>query len=107
MSDEVVVIKPIRRSVHVSMGKTIKVSSPGPQGLQGEPGDNVGSYTHSQLIPADEWVIPHNLGYKPAGVSVFDSAGTGPFLAVKVVHDNLNQMTISFALPFAGTAEVS
>lgn len=49
------------------------------------------------------WMIPHNLGFKPQ-VTVMDVSG-------EVVHGNvnyldLNTLTVSFTVPFYGTAQL-
>ena len=49
----------------------------GPTGPAGPAGtiDQI-AYTHVQDVPATTWVITHGLPFQPAGVIVFDSAGT-------------------------------
>lgn len=73
----------------------------GPQGPQGESG---GFYHHAQLAPATTWVITHNLGYRPS-VNVQDSGGNQWFGDVTYIDENT--VTVSFAYPFGGTADLS
>lgn len=65
----------------------------------GTPGAN--GFTHSQSSPATEWIVNHNLGFKPV-VEVIDTGGI-PGLA-DIVHISINQLRIYFAAPLAGEA---
>ncbi len=58
-------------------------------------------YTHTQLSPAAIWTITHNLGRYPS-CSVIDSGGNEVF--GNIAHINVNQLTVSFAAAFGGTA---
>lgn len=71
---------------------------PGPQGIPG------GYFSYSQDLPASVWTITHNLGIKPTGISVIDSAGTA-YTVLDVRHLSANAFTLSFLSPFAGIAE--
>lgn len=82
---------------------TIVITAPGPQGPAGV--FNVGdiSYTHTQSVASNTWVIDHNLGFCPTAV-VLDSAGTnceGSFS-----YPTTNQMVITFNSAFTGTAYI-
>lgn len=59
------------------------------------------TYTHSQDIPSDTWVITHNLGRMP-GVSVVDSAGSQVYGDIQ--YNDTNTITIRFSAAFAGKA---
>lgn len=61
-------------------------------------------YTHIQGSPATDWVVTHNLGRYPSAIAVIDSGGT--LCVGAVVHDSINQLTISFGAAFSGRAEV-
>jgi hypothetical protein len=74
----------------------------GAQGLPGTPGGN--GFAFTQSTPAAAWIIDHNLGRK-VHVTVFDLTETVVFADVQ--HGSLNQVTISFAGPVAGSAVVS
>lgn len=64
------------------------------------------SYRHVQLVAASTWTVVHNLGYKPAGIVVIDSAGTTiEGGAVTYVDDTT--LTLTFAVAFGGEAYVS
>lgn len=64
------------------------------------------NYTHTQSIAASTWTINHNLGYKPGGIMVFDSANTPWFGSVTHLDDNT--LTIDFgAAVFGGKAYLS
>lgn len=58
-------------------------------------------YVHNQIAANNVWEINHNLGKFPS-VSIVDSAGT--VVIGDVSHIDINNLTISFASGFAGTA---
>lgn len=58
-------------------------------------------YVHEQGVTNDEWNIVHNLEKYPS-VRVLDSYGTE--YEVEVRHISLNELTISFSIPFSGRA---
>lgn len=98
--------------IPVAAPQVIEIGVLGPQGPPGEdstvpgpPGASGGSYEHSQGSASDTWVIVHNLGYRPAGILVVDSAGTE--WEGDPVHDSVNQLTIRFNAAFGGTAFLS
>lgn len=79
------------------------VDSSGVQQLL-SPATGSNSYTHIQTAPAANWIVVHNLNRYPSAVAVIDSGGTVCMGAI--VHNSLNQLTISFGAPFSGRAEV-
>jgi len=62
-------------------------------------------YRHQQVAPASEWLIVHGLGFRPAGVQVTDDTGVD-VLGV-VTNPDLNTTVIAFAVPLAGSADLS
>lgn len=59
------------------------------------------NYVHPQIGASASWVIVHNLNKYPA-VVVVDSGGN---VAIgDVVYNSVNQVTISFATAFSGSA---
>ncbi|RIV20340.1 hypothetical protein DYU11_20015 [Fibrisoma montanum] len=65
-----------------------------------------GSFLHTQSTPASVWTINHNLGYRPAGIVVRDSAGS--LWAYEVEYLTTNTLTLSFGnAQFAGSAYLS
>ena len=62
------------------------------------------NYVHTQSTSADTWVITHNLGKYPS-VTVFDSAGDE--VIGDINYNSLNQITITFAGAFKGTATLN
>lgn len=76
----------------------------GPQGPPGSPGSSAG-YTHEQASASASWLITHNLGYHPGGVTVVDSGGTEWVGVVSYV--DVNTLQIDFDVPFGGTAYLS
>jgi hypothetical protein len=62
------------------------------------------SYTHSQSAAAAQWVVTHNLGFKP-NVTVFDSAGD--VVEGHIIHNSINQLTLQFSSPMSGIAQLS
>ncbi len=71
------------------------------------PGTGTGSaYAHNQSIPANTWLITHNLGYRPGGIVVFDSA-SNQWLA-EVEYLTANTLNLHFGLnSFSGVAYIS
>ena len=84
---------------------TVDLSSPGPQGVQGQDGLSGGSYTHIQGIASDEWTINHNLGFNPGGIIVLDSAGT--VVEGSYEFPNVNRVIATFTSGFSGNAYLS
>lgn len=111
---EVVVEQPVREVVQVddvpavvvedNEIEVVAVAQQGPQGPPGTDGVDGGSYYHSQIAVSDTWVIVHSLGYRP-NVTTFNSADVQ--VEWSVVHDSVNQMTISFTSAFSGYAVLS
>jgi hypothetical protein len=62
------------------------------------------SYTHSQSAASNQWVVTHNLGFKP-NVTVFDSAGD--VVEGHIIHNSINQLTLQFSSPMSGIAQLS
>jgi hypothetical protein len=82
----------------------------GEQGPPGQSAEGLISYRHVQSSPSSHWEIVHNLGYKPGGVFVTDSAGTQH--TGKVTHIDATTLTIDFTVngqpaEFSGEAELS
>lgn len=61
-------------------------------------------YVHEQLVPTTVWMVDHFLNGHPA-VHVEDSAGTDVVGDVRYL--DRDHLTITFAVPFAGTAFLS
>lgn len=59
------------------------------------------NYRHVQAIPADTWVVVHNLGKYPT-IAVADSGGG--WVIGGIHYDSLNQCTLSFSAQFSGQA---
>jgi hypothetical protein len=63
-------------------------------------------YTHNQVSASSTWTVNHNLGYKPAGIIVFDSGGTE--WKGKVIYISDNVLTIDFnGFSFGGIVYIS
>lgn len=73
-----------------------------PEHTQG--GGGVSDYVHDQSTPSDTWVINHNLGRRPAVVSVIDTAGTEVHGGVS--HPSSTQTVLTFSAPFSGKARL-
>jgi len=59
------------------------------------------SYTHYQTSLSDTWVVNHNLGYNPV-VRVF--VGVNEVQPSSIVHNSVNQLTITFSSSYTGQA---
>lgn len=85
----------------------IEVEVPGPPGPVGPPGPEGppggGGHTHTQPVPAAQWVINHNLGFRPS-VTLLTPGGV-EFWA-KVTHLSINQTVIDLTTPLAGSARL-
>jgi hypothetical protein len=77
------------------------VISPAEPGPPGPPGPASASFEFAQDNPLAEWVVNHNLGFRPT-VTVFDPGGSA--VTAAVLHVSLNQCRVSFALPATGRA---
>lgn len=60
-------------------------------------------YPYSQASAQTVWNITHNLGYRPS-VTVYDTESDT--VVGKVVHASVNELTITFSVPIAGTAHL-
>ncbi len=58
-------------------------------------------YTHTQASPLDVWVVNHNFGYRP-DITVFSAGGLK--VDAEILHTSLNQATVTFDIPYVGTA---
>jgi hypothetical protein len=98
----------ITQSPKVVVKTTASRGLPGPQGPEGPPGA-AGSapqaYTHVQAVPSSEWIVVHNLGYRPGGVHVVNSAGDEVIGDIR--HDSINQFAVIVASPFSGIVYAS
>ena len=97
LNDNVVVPVPDRRPV-INV-----IAAPGPRGPSG---GEVTSYVHLQAVPDTTWTIPHMLGYYP-NVSVFELGTDDQIEGFEVNHIDIDHMTITFAIPLAGEADLS
>lgn len=61
------------------------------------------AFTYYQNSASTTWVITHNLGYSPI-IRVF--IGTSEVQPSSIVHNSVNQATISFTTPQAGYARL-
>lgn len=62
------------------------------------------AYTHTQGVPANPWVINHNLGFYP-NATVLDSANS--VVEGDITYPSPNQMQILFSGAFSGVAYLS
>lgn len=70
-------------------------------GTQGPAGPANTTYTHTQSVSSDTWVIEHNLDRHPS-VVVIDSAGS--VIISDVQYDSAYQVTVTFSAAFSGKA---
>lgn len=74
-------------------------TAPGPPG---PPGSSFEAFVHVQSSPLATWVIDHGLGAYPAVTLIVD----GVEVEADVVYGSLNQTSIIFPAPTAGTARL-
>lgn len=65
-----------------------------------------GAYHHTQGFPSTVWNINHNLGYNPGGITIEDSAHRN-ISGGEIDYIDLDNLTITFAVSFSGTADMS
>jgi hypothetical protein len=82
----------------------ISEAEPGPPGPTGPPGPASAFFEFAQPIPLADWIVNHNLGFRP-NVAVFDDGGNVVLAAV--AHLSVNQCRINFAVPMTGRARCS
>lgn len=70
----------------------------------GSSGGSGGSFEFVQNIPQSVWSVSHNLGYRPAGVSLFSLDFVTQYDEFSVQHVSSNQLLISMDVPTAGRA---
>ena len=63
------------------------------------------TFTYTQSSASAEWTVTHNLGYRPGGVAIVDSAENVVY--GDIVHSSNNALVINFASAFTGKAYVS
>ena len=61
-------------------------------------------YTYNQSTAISDWIVTHNLGRFPSGVTVVDSAGS--VIEGSIQFINNNSIKISFNYAFSGTAYI-
>lgn len=108
--ENVVVVVPNMSQTAVSQETRVQVAMPGipgPQGDDGEDGTGGGAsaYVHTQENPDTVWTITHNLGYRPAGVFVEDTAGAN--VEGDIDYVSADQLTVTFSAGFAGVCYLS
>jgi hypothetical protein len=64
--------------------------------------NNLNMLTYTQSIPSTLWTIPHNLGHDPSVTIVIG----GQLVSGDVTYPNPNLVTIAFATPQAGIAQL-
>lgn len=87
----------------------VQIVTAGPRGPQGDigpqgpPGFSTPVFEQRFISPETVWVIVHNLGDYPI-VTTYDLSGDE--LTGDVSYVDLNTVTVTFALPFAGIARL-
>ncbi len=108
-ADIAVVVEPVREIVEVRTDdeRAVYVVEPIVTAAPGG-GSGGGTVTFTQSTPVTVWgPIVHNLGYRPAAVSVFSLDFGTQYTDFAVVHLDPNSLRISMDLPVAGVALIS
>jgi hypothetical protein len=80
---------------------------PGEQGPPGPQGTSGGGYRHDQLSADEVWVVPHHLGYYPAGFTAKDSSGS-IIEPGDITHDSVDVSRLFFiGRAVSGVVDVS
>lgn len=87
--DKIVVVTPNIKIVKIPMGP------PGPKGDTGAAG---GTLEFVVSVPATTWVIPHNMGKRPAGWTIYDSGNTIYEAGAEFLDVNTMRFTFSAAI---------
>lgn len=72
--------------------------------VAGGGGGGSGSYVHTQTIAQTVWTVTHNLGRRPAAVSVFSADYLIQWDEFIVSHVDVNNLSITTDSPIAGVA---
>jgi hypothetical protein len=70
----------------------------------GGTGDGGGSFEFIQAVAQSVWTVNHNLGFRPASVSLFSADFSQQYDDFAVQHVSTNQLLISMDVPTAGRA---
>jgi hypothetical protein len=62
------------------------------------------AYFHTQGVASTTWVITHDLGFRP-NVATF--VASGEEVEGDIIHNSVNQCTVTFSYPISGTAALS
>jgi hypothetical protein len=95
----------------IQVGRQIRIIKPTARasiktiGVQGRPGrDGLGTaFEYIQNPASSEWIINHNLGYKP-NHGVIDTGGN--VIQCAAQHFSVNQLRLYFSPPVAGVARL-
>lgn len=80
---------------------TVLAGAPGPPGPAGASTGGANPYVHQQSTASAEWIVNHNLGRKPSGVSVLTPGGL--LTVSEIIHTSDNQLRVNLAAPTTGT----
>ena len=69
--------------------------------MSGGPSGADANYVHTQVGAASVWTVMHNL-HKYPSITVIDSGGSE--VVGDVVHDSVDQATLTFSVAFSGKA---
>ena len=72
----------------------------GQRGPAGPAGASSGAVVHNQTAPSVEWIVNHNLGYRPM-FTLMDAAGNE--FDAHVLHVSNNQLRVYLASPQTGS----
>lgn len=88
----------IQNIVVTEQGRQVRIVT---VGTQGPPGASGAGFVFTQASPATEWVINHNLGFRPS-VEIIDTGGNE--VDAQVLHVSVNQARVYFNTATAGEA---
>lgn len=102
MADRIIIARAPDRVV-VGPSTTRVITPPGMRvvvGARGLPGINGAGFLHAQASPSAEWVINHNLGFRPSATVL--SPG-GVEVEAQIIHVSANQLRVIFLTPQSGS----
>ena len=65
------------------------------------------NFTFIQALPATQWIIRHEMGFDPAGISAYAADGDLLEGFGVVIDDPGAQLRLTFDIPLAGSARLS
>lgn len=83
---------------------SIVVTSAAGEPVPLEPSGTLARYVEQFDVPLAQWIVNHNLGHKPAGITVLNSGSVE--VEANIVHTSENQFVVNLSPPMSGLVVV-